>query len=623
MIMDYSIIESIINKRPGLYEALEYFEQNYNIILVAPTSYGKTVLSIKLLEIASENNISSSLIHIAPYRALVREIYEEKFKPHYRDTGWQMHGEIDHYVDKSPYFLRDLVVTTLDSFVYNLYRIPVAEMRKIIAGSSQGHYYPVLASIFTSTIVFDEAHIYLNDTGTDVNESIQALYAALEYLSTIKIPVVVETATMKSDLIAKIAKSIESEDRRVKILYVGSSQRDQLINKFDENSIEFIKDDDFVGEQSFKWFTKLEEENRVFEIVREYCSSNPILIIRNTVRKAIETYDVLKNSCEETVLIHGLLSNRDRSEAVSKAREIIKDKRRGLIITTQVVEAGVEIGGSILVSDPAPVENLAQRSGRLCRETYKYSKLCREEGASIYIIKNGVIGPYSENIVNTVLTQLGEKLSTGKEIDWRLFENRNNYISFTKLLEEIKTDQSLGVKDSNYSRRNILNSYLNSDATPNVLIELMKYYNLRLIDRGYLITIAVPQSSGEIKEFKDIELVSVDLYRLLSHEVKKIDKNNTCLEYVDNKPQLLVKYPTGEVEKKGSRLDRNKLINLLHMLKSNKIINLIDYIDKFLTPQYENNYSRSGRVRKTSIAEVYLLAKPDCYERGRGLKIWD
>ncbi|MEM1922028.1 MAG: hypothetical protein QW615_04915, partial [Desulfurococcaceae archaeon] len=131
------------------------------------------------------------------------------------------------------------------------------------------------------------------------------------------------------------------------------------------------------------------------------------------------------------------------------------------------------------------------------------------------------------------------------------------------------------------------------------------------------------QSSGEIKEFKNIELVSVDLYRLLSHEVKKIDKNNTCLEYVDNKPQLLVKYPTGEVEKKGSRLDRNKLINLLHMLKSNKIINLIDYIDKFLTPQYENNYSRSGRVRKTSIAEVYLLAKPDCYERGRGLKIWD
>ncbi|MEM1826297.1 MAG: hypothetical protein QXX35_06065, partial [Desulfurococcaceae archaeon] len=120
--------------------------------------------------------------------------------------------------------------------------------------------------------VFDEAHIYLNDTGTDVNESIQALYAALEYLSTIKIPVVVETATMKSDLIAKIAKSIESEDRRVKILYVGSSQRDQLINKFDENSIEFIKDDDFVGEQSFKWFTKLEEENRVFETVREYCS---------------------------------------------------------------------------------------------------------------------------------------------------------------------------------------------------------------------------------------------------------------------------------------------------------------------------------------------------------------
>lgn len=617
-------IDKYVNSRPGLERTLRLFLERSNVILVAPTGYGKTLLSIKLINKAIDNNISAGLIHVAPYRALVREIYLEKFS-HYPDVGWQMHGELGFDKDlesKSPYYLKKLVITTLDSFVYNLYRIPVAEMRKILAGKSSGHYYPVLASILTSTVVFDEAHFYLSDSSGDSSESLQALYAALDYLSHVRVPIMIETATMRSDYVYSIVNLLEGKKYKVKVVYVGSAQMNELQDKLGFK-LEIIKDPDFSNEHSFNWITKLVDEKQAIQTAVEICKSEPVLFIRNTVKKAVETYQELKGKCNNTVLIHGLLSEEDRKKALEVAKDIIKHEKGGVVVATQVVEAGVEIGGSVLITDTAPIENLAQRAGRLCRETYGYAKICKESGAYVYIVKVDNAVPYPKEAVQSTMELVNVVLKNEEKIDWRLLESRRGYISFAKLLERVNI-ASNKISTALY----LYEDYLESDADSQQLVELMKSYNLRLLDRSYMITVVIPKNNiileklrkegmnlDHVKDFTlYFEIVTVDARRLFMYDSKEGVKN-LCLECSDLYPLLLV------IERE--RVESEQRFRFKLRIKP-ATGNLKKITDKLKQGHPFALYDLLKPKDESSIAfEVYLLAKPKCYEKGVGLKIWE
>ncbi|MEM1696190.1 MAG: CRISPR-associated helicase Cas3' [Nanopusillaceae archaeon] len=607
-------IKDLIERRHGLKKTLEAYADGYNVVLIAPTSYGKTVLSHRLLEVSREKGISAGVIHVAPYRALVREIFLEKFKFYEENSGWQMHGELMYEEDKSPYYMRSLVVTTLDSFVYNLYRVPVAEMRKIVSGESRGHYYPVLASIFTSTIVFDEAHSYL-DEASESSESVEALQVALDYLSYIGVPIVVETATMKSDLILEIVNFLGRGGKRVKVIYVGNAQLDELRNKLG-NIVDPVSDATFSDENSFIWETEIVDNSRALEIAWKECKEQPVLFVRNTVKRAVETYEKLKETCKHVVLVHGLLSDKDKLKAIEKAKKILKEKEGGAIVSTQVIEAGVEIGGSLLITDATPLENLAQRAGRLCRKSkeYDYSTVCRERGARVVIVETDTMAPYREEAVKNSLDAIRKHLKNNKRIDWRLLEDRSDHVSFAKLLENINP----GCQPTNKGTGGILENYLKSDATPEKLIELMKYYSIRLLNKGYLVSVLVPSGDVALKDnltvrnleefMNKVHVVTVDAERLFRHEKKSSDKDK-CLEYRNSKPTMVViKYHKREVELelKPCRYDLAELYGRIQHSAFNNPWEL-------LVPE---------NIRGVSVADIYLLAKSSCYESETGLKIW-
>lgn len=606
-----------MSRRQGLIEALNAYASGKNVVLVAPTGYGKTLLSLRLLEESLEKNISSGLVHVAPYRALVREIFAEKFKRYFEDSGWQMHGELVAE-DKSPYYLRKLIVTTLDSFIYNLYRLPIAEMRKIIHGASQGHYYPVLASIFTSTVVFDEAHSYLGDEEGLEDESIKALQVAVEFLSLVKVPVVVETATMSSELISTIVNLLKTGGKDAKVVYVGSAQKDQLSRL--GRVVEYINDEEFTQSQSFNWVTKIVKEQEAFEKTVEICNSEPVLFIRNTVKKAVETYRELREKCAEVALIHGLLSNTDKERALANAKRILQNKR-GLIVSTQVVEAGVELGGSILVTDIAPIESLAQRAGRLCRETYGYSEACRSDKAEVLILVDHVAGPYSPEKVNKTLEGIAELLKKGKKIEWRLLEDREDYASFAKIVEKVREekieepiDVPQGAKKHTKTeyRVNVFRHYLESDCSPSELVRLLKELNLELIDRGPLVAVAVPKRKDVLTSLSDVEVVSVDARRIFKHENRLLRSGKECLQYKNNNPLLLI----AAYGKRKVMFEVTPAVLEIPKVKVSELSSL--ELDKLLVPRRE-----AQSAKRISVAEVYLLAKYECYEEGVGLKIWE
>lgn len=101
--------------------------------------------------------------------------------------------------------------------------------------------------------------------------------------------------------------------------------------------------------------------------------------VRNTVRDAMEAYDLLRARLEpeHVQLFHARFAQCDR---LDKERDILArfgpesgaEARRGrVVVATQVAEQSLDLDWDLVVSDLAPLENLIQRAGRGCRHLWR------------------------------------------------------------------------------------------------------------------------------------------------------------------------------------------------------------------------------------------------------------
>lgn len=90
------------------------------------------------------------------------------------------------------------------------------------------------------------------------------------------------------------------------------------------------------------------------------------LVVVNTVKRAQELYskiERLRKGTIDTCLVHSRFRPPERKAAIEKLLKPISETGR-ICISTQVVEAGVDISCKTLITDPAPWGSLVQRFGR-------------------------------------------------------------------------------------------------------------------------------------------------------------------------------------------------------------------------------------------------------------------
>ena len=92
------------------------------------------------------------------------------------------------------------------------------------------------------------------------------------------------------------------------------------------------------------------------------------LVIRNRVRDAVELFEILRKRKDTPplCLLHSRFRPADRA-AVLQAALAAPDAEGRIVVTTQVVEAGVDISAATLFTDVAPWASLVQRFGRCNR----------------------------------------------------------------------------------------------------------------------------------------------------------------------------------------------------------------------------------------------------------------
>jgi CRISPR-associated endonuclease/helicase Cas3 len=90
-----------------------------------------------------------------------------------------------------------------------------------------------------------------------------------------------------------------------------------------------------------------------------------VLVCCNTVNRAQQAYDALRGCGIEPVLLHSRFAGRDR---LRKEHTLEPGKEQRLVmVATQVVEVSLNVSFATIFTDPAPLEALLQRFGRVNR----------------------------------------------------------------------------------------------------------------------------------------------------------------------------------------------------------------------------------------------------------------
>ncbi|HAJ33960.1 MAG TPA: CRISPR-associated helicase/endonuclease Cas3 [Candidatus Atribacteria bacterium] len=113
------------------------------------------------------------------------------------------------------------------------------------------------------------------------------------------------------------------------------------------------------------------------EILEENLCNNPnkdFLIVLNTINSSLEIYNFICQLELEDTEIYYLSTNvipKERLRRIKKSRE--KTKKRKIIISTQLIEAGVDLDVDIVYRDFAPLDSINQVAGR-CNRNFSQNK---------------------------------------------------------------------------------------------------------------------------------------------------------------------------------------------------------------------------------------------------------
>ncbi|SDN11701.1 CRISPR-associated helicase/endonuclease Cas3 [Actinomyces ruminicola] len=258
--------------------------------------------------------------------------------------------------------LSDFVVTTVDHLLFGAMRSPHLAMRHL--------------GLSRKVVVVDEVHSY----STYMNAYLDR---ALTWLAAYGVPVVLLSATLSE---ARCTAMVDAYRRG---LLLSSGQRlsehsaPETINTpfpclvaAGRESTKIIPVTS-AGRHSTVQIRQLGKDGLLPLLEDKLADGGCALIVRNTVGRAQETYEALREHFgEDVTLNHGrftigdrLTKDADLLHRFGPPRSHPERPHRAIVVATQVVEQSLDVDFDLLVTDLAPVDLVLQRMGRLHRHT--------------------------------------------------------------------------------------------------------------------------------------------------------------------------------------------------------------------------------------------------------------
>jgi CRISPR-associated endonuclease/helicase Cas3 len=421
--------------REAIERLLGLLEDRYRRVIVElPTGYGKSTAGVLVYKLLATGKTypEDKIIHVLPLRAIVEDLAIRLGKTLGEDKVAYQAGVVIQGINKEPFFDADYTVTTLDSFVHNLFKAPVTEL--YAAGR---HYYIPLTRIFTSGVVFDEAHLFISGD----RKMSTAFLTTIKVLGNMGNPLIVMSATLTNTMERELRGRLGNG---CVILKLGSE---------DKNTEEevVVRDDDFISAVSnIKYNVGVVRMKDVVGKVVEYLGGGSrVLVIIDNRGWAVRVYNELRSRGFKVGLVHSWLTRRERWNVITNLRNY------EVLVGTSAIEAGVDVSFDVLITTPTSALSLVQRVGRVCRWI---DKPCV---GNILLIDD--FERNRKGLVDYVRK---------KQVCWRLPFNTGDCIGYDKLLEVF--DESL---DSDMKYENELEDLFNFMYVPQDILD--KFLTMR------------------------------------------------------------------------------------------------------------------------------------------------
>jgi CRISPR-associated endonuclease/helicase Cas3 len=309
-----------------------------SVLVVAPTGLGKTRAALSEAAATTGGLLGTRVVYTLPMRALAWGI-KEQFDDLLQRNGCNWSATIHHgQTPDSETFRERAIITTIDQYLTGFAGAPLSFT------SRDGH--SAAGAMLTSYSVFDEVHLL------DAKAGLPLLFAMLHQRQRWGLLSCVMTATLPESVIKHFEKTLE-----LKVIHASETD----VNKRDDHRKVTVRYTDAIAPVV---------KARVPGVVEAWKTHGRVLVFCNTVPNALDLYHAL---CEEAgedhvLLAHSRFAPSDRRTCdrnVSKRFGI--EGEGGILVSTQVSEAGLNISAPVVFSELAPADALIQRAGRCSR----------------------------------------------------------------------------------------------------------------------------------------------------------------------------------------------------------------------------------------------------------------
>lgn len=382
-------------------ELQEFTQENKdkNIVIIGSTGIGKTEAAL----LWSNNN---KTFFTLPIRISINAIYDRiKEEIKYKNVGL-LHSTALEYLEEKTEEENQINEYNQSKNLYNKIITCTIDQIFPFVFKYKG-YEKIYSTLSYSKIIIDEIQAYSP-------EIVAILLKGIEMINKINGKFMIMTATLP-----RIYKE-ELEKRKIEFKFIEKTKEIQ------RHKIE-------IKEKS------IEED---IKEIKEKSKTNKVLIIVNTVDKAIEIYNKFKQEKVKNInMLHARYIYQDRAEKEKSIKIFSKTQEKtGIWITTQIVEASLDIDFDLLYTEMSTLDSLFQRLGR-CYRSREYTK--QEPNIKIYLKDQSGIGSVYDKEINKKSEELLKKYNnqileekTKIELVDKLYSKEN--LEKTKFLRNFK-----------------------------------------------------------------------------------------------------------------------------------------------------------------------------------------
>ena len=281
-----------------------------NILILSSCGSGKTEASyFNLLD-------DGKVIFVQPMKTLANSI-KERLNEYNLRLGLD-NVLIQHSANREDIFLQNKYsVTTIDQVLSGYLALG---RQSFMRGKN----------VLCSNLIFDEVQLF------DTDSMLLTTINMLDEINKLGNRFIIMTATMPQYLIDFLKERYDME-----VIITTEERKDRVVKISYIEELDYNKINKYKGKQ---------------------------IIICNTVNRLIEVYQNLNK--DRVIVLHSRFTSEDRELS---EKEVVKyfgkhsEENDKILLTTQIVEAGMDISCDILYSELCSIDSLVQRDGRCCR----------------------------------------------------------------------------------------------------------------------------------------------------------------------------------------------------------------------------------------------------------------